>query len=134
MTGHQTGPPPGSERPAPPQDRLSHRVTTNATKSTAAANKPGAHKSRDRRRRAAEYRSPRLNCGHRDPWLCDCNTGPFLSDVRADAAIAAAETLLALGTPGIFDADRCRAMWRRGRRDLAASSHSYANPEEHHGR
>lgn len=133
MSGHQKGPP-ESERPAPPQDRLSHRVTNNATDRTAEANKPGTYKSRDRRRRAAEHRTQPLACGHRDPWLCDCDTAHFVGDVQADAVIAAAETLLALGTPGIFDADKCRAMWRRGRRDLAASSFRYSSPKERHDR
>lgn len=128
MNGHQTGPP-ECERPAPPQDRPSHRVTTNATECTAEA-----HRSRDRRRRAAEHRTQPLACGCRDPWLCDCDTDAFVSDVQADAVIAAAETLLALGTPGIFDADRCRAMWRHGRRDLAVSSYANSNPEEHRDR
>ena len=141
--------PPDSERPAPPQDRRSHRITkrispgpqSRAIAEAAAKQFDNPDTSRTgtsvpaqlRRRRAAAQRSAPLDCSCRDGWICRCNDHG-ISDAQADAMIAAAETLLALGAPGIFGADQCRAMWRRGRRDLAASSHSYANPEERHDR
>ncbi len=141
MSEHQTGPP-EREMSAPSQEtdtrHSRHHSTDTAQNSPPSGNTrpqpPLDHRSRDRRRRAAENRTQPFACGCRDPWLCDCDTDPFVGDVQADAVIAAAETLLALGTPGIFDADKCRAMWRRGRRDLAASSFRYSSPKEHHDR
>ena len=80
-----------------------------------------------RRRRKATQRVPVLACGrHADPWRCDCYGNELLSDVRADAAVAAADMLAAMGLPGIFSQDECRAMWRRGRRDLSVRSYRYS--------
>ena len=59
------------------------------------------------------------------PWTCHCFDGP-MSDRRADAAIDTAEYLEELGIPGIFNQDECRAMWRRGRRDLSVQCYRYA--------
>lgn len=133
MSGHQKGPPKEVAAPATgtATRHSSHHATGTAQDTPPSGNTPGA--SRDRRRRAAAQRSAPLDCGCRDGWICRC-TDHGISDIQADAVIAAAETLLALGAPGIFDADQCRAMWRRGRRDLAVSCHNYANPKERHDR
>jgi hypothetical protein len=61
---------------------------------------------------------PPLDCGCPDPWLCRCS-GAQLTENMIAAAVAAAELLDGLGTPGLFDADTCRAMHRRGYERLA---------------
>ena len=86
-----------------------------------------SHPSMQLRREAKRRLPPIGGCGCiRDPlWdqhLCDNDIG----DVRADAIIQTAEHLADLGTPGIFDVEECRAMWRRGRRDLSVRCHRYA--------
>ena len=74
-----------------------------------------------RRRRNASYRLPVLDHGHSDPWQ------PWrpevISDVQADAAVAAIEHLDQICTPGLLDIDMRRALWRRGYRDLAVDVH-----------
>jgi hypothetical protein len=42
-----------------------------------------------------------------------------ISDAQADAAVAAIQHLDGLGTPGLLSNDTCRALWRKGFRDLA---------------
>jgi hypothetical protein len=74
-----------------------------------------------RRRRAASYRCPPLDCSCRDPWPCKHYRDPYISDKQAEAAVAAIEHLDLVGTPGLLDERTCRAMWRVGRRDLAVA-------------
>ena len=47
-----------------------------------------------RKRIAASYRMTPLDCGHRDPWLCDCQRSAY---VRPEARLAAAQHLAAAG-------------------------------------
>lgn len=139
---HETGPP-ECEMPAPSGTGTQHTRHGDTSDNTGQPdNKPGTAlvwipctrppvrqdpRHRLKRRRDAAHRSTPLACSCRDPLWCDCrNDDDQLSDVQADAVIAAAETLAALGTPGIFDIEQCRAMWRRGARDLSVSSHRYA--------
>jgi hypothetical protein len=76
-----------------------------------------------RRRRAASWRCPPLDCSCRDPWPCKHYRDPYISDNQAEAAAAAIAHLDLVGTPGLLDIDTCRAMWRIGRRDLAVTVH-----------
>ena len=50
-----------------------------------------------------------------------CGSG--VSDLQAEAAVAAIKHLDEMGTPGLLDTDTCQAMWRIGHRDLAAEVH-----------
>ncbi len=58
------------------------------------------------RRRDAAHRLPPLDCGHRDPWTCRHHDRPSTRGVTE-----AAEHLLAIGLPPLFDAATCRALW-----------------------
>lgn len=74
-----------------------------------------------RRRYEASRRLPPLACGHRDPERADGSqpvTRPR-DDLETDAAAAALIHLAAVGCPGLLDLETCRAIWRRGYRDVA---------------
>lgn len=47
-----------------------------------------------RQRTAAALRLEPLHCGHRDPWLCDCQRSTY---IRPEARLAAAQHLAAAG-------------------------------------
>lgn len=47
-----------------------------------------------RQRTAAALRLEPLYCGHRDPWLCDCQRSTY---IRPEARLAAAQHLAAAG-------------------------------------
>ena len=47
-----------------------------------------------RKRIAAARRMTPLHCGHRDPWLCDCQRSTY---VRPEARLAADQHLAAAG-------------------------------------
>lgn len=81
-----------------------------------------------RRRRGAAIRSTVIStCGCvRDPEVDRHRCSDGITDVMAEAAISAAEHLEMLGTPGIFDTDACKSMWRLGRRQLGVRSYHYA--------
>lgn len=70
------------------------------------------------RRRHAAQRSEPLDCGCSDPWICRCHD-PELTDRQIEAAINAAEYLLAHKLPPLLTIPVRRALWRAGRRDLA---------------
>lgn len=72
------------------------------------------------RRRRASKRSPRLDCGCPDPWVCRCYDTGELSDVMVEAVVSALHHLDDLGVPGILDIHTCRSLWRQGHRQLAA--------------
>ncbi|MFP1155537.1 hypothetical protein ACK280_26215 [Mycobacterium sherrisii] len=68
---------------------------------------------------------PLGDCGCvRDPLLDHHRCGGDIIDVQIDAAAAALNHLATLGFPGIVDMPMCRALWRRGYRELAVE---YAN-------
>ncbi len=71
-------------------------------------------------------------CDIRDPdtdrHRCGC--GDEITDRMAEGAVAAAEHLRALGTPGIFSVDLCRAMWRSGHHRIAAETFSFSSGGE----
>ena len=68
-----------------------------------------------RRRRAASYRVPRLDCGiHADPWPCRCYDAPQSPERNADGYHAAAQHLLAAGLLPAPNIPAMRLMWRRG--------------------
>lgn len=93
--------------PAPRQDRptSNHTVSLDLT-------------ALDRRRKAAHRCEP-LECGCRDSWTCWCHDNPELTDRQIEAAINAAEYLLAHKLPPLLAIPVRRALWRAGRRDLA---------------
>lgn len=66
-----------------------------------------------RRRRAATYRVPALDCGHRDPWTCH-HDPVTVSDQYIDGYRDAAQHLLANGMTPAPNLAAMRAMWRRG--------------------
>jgi hypothetical protein len=77
-----------------------------------------------RRRRAASQRLVPLADGVQDPWQ------PYrperLSDVQIQAAVDAAEHLIAQNLPPLFDDATLKAMWKAGHRDLAEHLHAAA--------
>lgn len=68
-----------------------------------------------RRRRAATYRLPQLECGCVDPWTCRCTT----DELTTDSAVAAADHLGRHGLAPLFSINAGRALWRGGHRDIA---------------
>lgn len=110
MPGH-LGPPPDVRRPAPPQDRPTDDLTDTAHPTVSAA-------VRLSRRGRVE-----LLCGHRADPFVGCLRCEPVSDVQAEAAVDALETLDRHGVPGLADTPTCRALWRIGRRDLALAVH-----------
>jgi hypothetical protein len=88
---------------------------------------------RGMQRRAAQKRiSPPISlCGCRivDPEFDTHRCADEISDVMADAAVVAAAHLESLGTPGLFEAEMCRAMWRRGHHRLASECYRYFSGE-----
>jgi hypothetical protein len=106
-------PPPGpttteepSASPTPNTTTLSAQPRQCATDTVA-----GLH-----RRRRAEQRCEPLHGGLRDPWQ------PYrpkrLSEVQVQGAAAAAEHLLELGYPPLFDFPTLQAMWTAGHWEL----------------
>jgi hypothetical protein len=71
-----------------------------------------------RRRRAASWRLPPLDCGCRDPWPCRC-TEPPLSAKMLDAGRQAAEDILRSGYVPLLQFEVLRALYRRGGSDRA---------------
>jgi hypothetical protein len=71
-----------------------------------------------RRRRAASYRLPVLDCGRSDPWYYD---DPEPSERAADGYYATARHLLAAGMLPAPNVPAMRLMWRRDveQRELA---------------
>lgn len=69
-----------------------------------------------RRRRAATYRLPVLDCGHADPWTCR-HDPVTVTDQYVDGYRNAAEHLLANGLTPAPNLIAMRAMWRRGGTD-----------------
>ncbi|OBB08921.1 hypothetical protein A5668_11945 [Mycolicibacterium fortuitum] len=67
-----------------------------------------------RRRRAATYRLPALDCGHTDPWVCDCRNDIEMTDQYVDGYRDAAEHLLSQGLTPAPNLPAMRAMWKRG--------------------
>lgn len=136
MTDHSTGPP-GSEKPAPPQDRpLRNNLDATDTTARNGSGRPGKtlvwipctrppavqdiNSQLERRRGAAKLSVP-LDCGcGPDPWICRC-TDPPLSDARIDAGRDTAIHLLNAGLVPIVEIEVLQALWRRGgvERELA---------------
>lgn len=127
MTNFSVGPP-ESERPAPPQDRPSHRVTDTPQLTAKSDNKPGSAlvwipctrppvpqdtRSQLARRRDAARRLAPLDCGCRDGWPCRC-TLPPLSDKMIDAGRDAALHILESGRVPLLEIEILQALWRRG--------------------
>lgn len=71
-----------------------------------------------RRRRAATYRLPALDCGHADPWTCKCHddtdesTGQYIDGYRD-----AAQHLMVQGLTPAPNLPAMRGLWRRGGAD-----------------
>ena len=112
------------KRPAPPQDRpISNTHSHHQERHT------HSNRSRQRTRTYGEARRPPISlCGCIRADIHDCEP-QFITAGQADAAAATAQHLLLLGTPGIFDDETCRAMWRCGHRSLAAHCFSYSYGE-----
>jgi hypothetical protein len=72
------------------------------------------------RRSGAAKRSVPLDCGHRDPLLCDC-TQPPLSNHAIDGWRRAAEHVLTTGHVPVLPIEVLQALWRRGGSDRALS-------------
>jgi hypothetical protein len=66
-----------------------------------------------KRRRQAARRSVPLDCGCRDPLLCNC-TQPPISEVALDGWRDAALRLLFGGQVPLLPIEVRRALWRRG--------------------
>ena len=84
-----------------------------------------------RRRAYASSRrmTPVGPCGCiRHPEVDKHRCGGEITDVLAEAAVAAAVHLRRLGVPGLFDTDTCRAMWPLDPQ-LAAESFRYSHGE-----
>jgi hypothetical protein len=84
------------------------------------------------RRRAARHRSTVISacaCTIKDPDVDRHRCGDGITDRMAEAAVAAAEHLQLLGTPGLFDRPTCQAMWRADHHELAAESFRYSHGE-----
>ena len=71
-------------------------------------------------RRATSRRIPPLACGHVDPWTCFHHKDDP-TDVQVDGAAAAGEYLRSLGLAPVFPVTMCRALYRRGYRELASA-------------
>lgn len=67
-----------------------------------------------RRRRAATYRLPVLDCGHADPWTCKCSDSDNATDQYIDGYRDAAQHLLAQGLTPAPNLPAMRGMWKRG--------------------
>ncbi|VAZ65313.1 hypothetical protein LAUMK40_01438 [Mycobacterium kansasii] len=64
------------------------------------------------------------DCGHRVPAGADeCRRCEPVTGRQAEAAAEALDMLARHGYPGLADTRTCRALWRIGRRDLAAATH-----------
>lgn len=70
-----------------------------------------------RRRRSASWRIPPLVCGHVDPWTCTHRNDP--TEAEVDGAVNAAKHLRSVGLVPMFPEVMCRAMYRKGYRELA---------------
>lgn len=77
-----------------------------------------------RRRVHATHSTPLGDCGCiRDPEVDRHRCGNEITDVMAEAAVAAVLHLDQLGTPALLDNRTTRAMWRNGHRKLAVAVH-----------
>jgi hypothetical protein len=83
-----------------------------------------------RRRRAASWRLPPLDCGCRDPWPCRCSEPP-LSEHALDGWRDAALRLLFDGRVPLLPIEVRRALWKRGGPDrvLAEQLHEACGGE-----
>jgi hypothetical protein len=79
---------------------------------------PQDTRSQLKRRSGAAKRSVPLDCGHRDPLLCDC-TQPPLSNHAIDGWRSSAEHVLATGQIPLLPIEVLQALWRRGGSDRA---------------
>lgn len=70
-----------------------------------------------RRRRASTYRLPPLQCGHVDPWRCDCGDHNEATEKYADGYRDAAVHLLTSGLTPAPSVPAMRILWRRGGAD-----------------
>jgi hypothetical protein len=80
------------------------------------------------RRRVAAARSVPLDCGCRDPWLCDCTDNQLDRDGFdrwVDAGGAAARHLLERGCTPILETEVLQALSRRGGDDRALAQHLF---------
>lgn len=92
----------------------------------------GARCARQRRAYEASRRmEPLAPCGCvRYPGVDrhHCNPEQF-TESKARAAVAAAQHLASLGTPGIFDRTSCQAMHKIGHAELALDAFEYSHGE-----
>jgi hypothetical protein len=91
---------------------------------------PSVHVAQLRRRTQAAARSVPLDCGCRDPILCDC-TQPPLSDRAVDGWRASALHILDTGQTPVLPIEVLRFLYRRGGADrqLAELLHQAAGGE-----
>jgi hypothetical protein len=129
---HGLGPPekerPGGYQAARPDQQVSDDTTNTANDNRPGRQTPYEALAGNRRRFGASRRMPPIPtcmCGRcvRDPDLDRHRCGDEISDVQAEAAVAAIQLLDQLGTPGLLDDRTCRAMWRIGHRRLATAVH-----------
>lgn len=115
MVEHQNGPPSegGGSRVTPNQAPLRGIGHHNRGRVDCAAN--------ERRFRVWRRGRALLSCGCiADPHAgCHRRHDYAITDMQAEAAVAAIRHLDALGTPALLDEPTCRAIWRAGRRQLA---------------
>lgn len=119
MTHHSAGPPEDGESraTASPAFRESLQNSTNEIERSALVRQCAAVRPWRRRRDAADRSEPLGDSGNvRDPWRAW--RPDVLSENQIEAAVAAAEYLLALNIAPMFDLDMLRAMWRAGFRKL----------------
>ena len=133
MTTYENGPP-KCEVPVP------HREPAPTTTTTTEVDNRNSSRFDDLAARAARCAAKKrmtpiggCGCDVRDPDVdvhrCTVEIKKIFTHKQVDAAVAAAEHLVLLGTPGMFDKDICRAMYRSGHRDLAAESFRYSHGE-----
>lgn len=103
-------------RPAPPQNRPASQQQ-----------RYNHFTAMQHRSAAKQFCTPVSECGCIvDPDFDKHRCG---TEVEADAIVAAALHLRAVGAPGLFGTNECRAMWREGHHRLAAECFSYAHGE-----
>ena len=81
--------------------------------------------------RASRRMPPLAPCGcirHPGVDRHRCNSDE-VTEAQAWAAVAAAEHLNMLGTPGVFDRTSCEAMLKTGNKELAIEAFRYAHGE-----
>jgi hypothetical protein len=120
MDDKTMGPPekgrPDASQVAGPPIQESAEATTNASQHIRSDDLA----ARGRRRGTALRSTVISTCSCiRDPETDRHRCGGAITDKQVGAAVAAAAHLEHLGTPGLFDIDTTRALWRRGHRRLA---------------